>query len=335
MNVLVTGATGFVGSGLVSHLLANGVNVVAGVRKPSANFPEAVRQVVVGDLTLINADESRLPDRDAPRNDNTALLEALCGIDTVIHSAARAHIMNDDASNPLDEFRKVNRDATLVLARKAAASGVKRFVFLSSIKVNGEMTRHGHSFSDNDKHIPTDPYSLSKYEAEQGLLQIASETGLEVVIIRLPLVYGPGVKANFASMMNWMRKGVPLPFGAIHNKRSLVALDNLVDFIALCAERKKSPKAANQVFLISDNEDVSTTQLLRKVAKAQHKQAWLIPVPVGLMTFAAKLIGKEDVANRLFGSLQVDSSKAHDLLGWKPVVTMDEQLEKIAKEDNS
>ncbi len=332
---LVSGATGFVGSALVSHLLANGVNVVAGVRTPSTNLPEAVRQAVVGDLTLINADESRLPDRDVPCNDNAALFEELCGIDTVIHTAARVHVMNDDASEPLEEFRKVNRNATLVLARMAAESGVKRFVFLSSIKVNGELTRPGHSFLETDEHIPTDPYGLSKREAEQGLLALARETGMEVVIIRLPLVYGPGVKANFASMMKWMGKHIPLPFGAIRNKRSLVALDNLVDFIALCADREKSPKAANQVFLISDGEDVSTTQLLRKVAKAQNKQAWLIPVPVDLMTFAAKLIGKDDVANRLFGSLQVDSSKARDLLGWKPVVTMDEQLEKIAKEDNS
>jgi nucleoside-diphosphate-sugar epimerase len=154
---------------------------------------------------------------------------------------------------------------------------------------------------------------------------------MEVVIIRPPLVYGPGVKANFASMMHWVNKGVPLPFGIVHNKRSLVALDNLVDFIALCADREKSPKAANQVFLISDGEDVSTTQLLQKVAKAFNKKAFLLPIPVWLMTFVAKILGKGDVANRLFGSLQVDSSKARDLLGWKPITTMDEQLQKTAQ----
>jgi nucleoside-diphosphate-sugar epimerase len=323
MKVMVTGATGFVGNALVNRLLANDVNVVAGIRRHSGDLPDSAQQVVIGDLSKLEETSTAL---------KFSFFE---GVDTVVHTAARVHIMNDNASDSLVEFRKVNRNATLILARLAAESGVKRFVFLSSIKVNGELTRPGHSFSENDKHIPTDPYGLSKYEAEQGLLALARETGMEVIIIRLPLVYGPGVKANFASMMNWMGKGIPLPFGAIHNKRSLVALDNLVDFIALCADREKSPKAANQVFLISDNEDVSTTQLLRKVTKSQHNQAWLIPVPVGLMTFAAKLLGKEDVANRLFGSLQVDSSKARDLLGWKPVVTMDEQLEKIAKEDNS
>jgi nucleoside-diphosphate-sugar epimerase len=230
-------------------------------------------------------------------------------------------------ANPLEEFRKVNTGATLQLAKQAAESGVKRFIFLSSIKVNGEMTSLGEPFKPDDNFVPVDPYGLSKYEAEQGLLALAKETDMEVVIIRPPLVYGPGVRANFASMMFWMKKGVPLPFGVIHNKRSLVALDNLVSFIIRCIDH---PKAANEIFLISDNEDVSTTQLLSKVAKAYGKKACLIPVPVSWMKFAARLIGKADVANRLFSSLQVDSAKARDLLGWKPVVTMDEQLKKIA-----
>jgi len=238
--------------------------------------------------------------------------------------------MNDEVLDPLSEYRKVNCDATLRLARAAAESGVKRFVFISSVKVNGEMSDLNAPFTPDDNFIPVDPYSLSKHEAEQGLLHIAKETAMEVVIIRPPLVYGPGVRANFSSMMKWVQKGAPLPFGAIHNKRSLVALDNLVNFIALCADRNKSPKAANEVFLISDNEDVSTAQLLRKVASAFGKKSWLMPVPVSWMTFAAKLLGKEDVAVRLFSSLQVDSSKARDLLGWKPVITMDEQLKKMA-----
>jgi nucleoside-diphosphate-sugar epimerase len=259
-------------------------------------------------------------------------------IDVIIHTAGRAHIMNDSSSNPLEEFRRVNTGGTLDLARLAADSGVKRFVFLSSIKVNGEMTRPGHPLTPDDVPVPDDPYGLSKYEAEQGLLALAQEKGMEVVIIRPPLVYGPGVKANFSSMMKWMGKPVLLPFGAIHNQRSLVALDNLVSFISLCADREKSPQAANQVFLISDGEDVSTTQLLRKVAQALNPQspagikAWLVPVPVSIMTFFAKLLGKGAVANRLFGSLQVDSSKARDLLGWEPVITMDEQLAKMAKD---
>jgi len=319
-EILVTGATGFVGKALIESLLSHSCEVKSLIRQPSSGLPLAVEQVIVGDLAKLALDDS-----------SGFLREAFNDIDVVVHAAARVHVMSDDVSDPLTEFRKVNRDATLVLARLAAKSGVKRFVFLSSIKVNGEMTSANHSFTPEDIHVPDDPYSLSKYEAEQGLFALAQETGMEVVIIRPPLVYGPGVKANFASMMNWMSKNIPLPFGAIRNKRSLVALDNLVDFIALCSDREKSPKAANQVFLISDNEDVSTTQLLRKVAKAQNNQAWLIPVPVGLMAFAAKLIGKGDVANRLFSSLQVDSSKARDLLGWSPVIKIDEQLEKIAK----
>jgi nucleoside-diphosphate-sugar epimerase len=309
--ILVTGATGFVGRSLSAELLAQGSDVSVAVRQENASIPLGIKINNVGDFTA-----------------ETDWLDALLGVEVVVHTAARVHVMNDTSHDPLEEFRKVNTYATLNLAKQAADSGVKRFVFLSSIKVNGEMTSPCHLFSSDDTFVPTDPYGLSKYEAEQGLLALAKETGMEVLIIRPPLVYGPGVKANFASMIKWMEKSIPLPFGAIHNQRSLVALDNLVAFIILCADREKSPKAANQVFLISDNEDVSTTQLLRKVAKSLNKQAWLIPVPVGLMTFAAKLIGKGDVANLLFGSLQVDSTKARDLLGWKPVVTMDEQLKK-------
>jgi nucleoside-diphosphate-sugar epimerase len=185
----------------------------------------------------------------------------------------------------------------------------------------------GKQFSALDKPDPQDPYGISKYEAEKGLLELASETGMEVVIIRPPLVYGPGVKANFASMMSWLDKGIPLPLGAVHNQRSFVALDNLVDLIVTCLDH---PKAANQTFLVSDGEDLSTTELLQRMGRALGKPARLIPVPVGLMTFAANLLGKGAVAQRLFGSLQVDSSKARDLLGWKPVVTVDEALQKTA-----
>jgi nucleoside-diphosphate-sugar epimerase len=327
VKIFVTGATGFVGKTLIENLLSEPCEVKALVRQSSVALPLAVEQVVVGDLADLTLSDS-----------SGFLREAFKGVEVVVHTAARVHVMNDDAFNPLTEFRKVNRDATFVLARLAAESGVKRFVFLSSIKVNGEMTRPRHPFTPDDIHVPNDPYGLSKYEAEQGLLALAKETSMEVVIIRTPLVYGTGVKANFASMMKWMSKPVPLPFGAIHNQRSLVALGNLVDFIGLCSDQQKSPKAANQVFLISDGEDVSTTQLLRKVGQALNRQtpsaikAWLVPVPVSIMTFFAKLLGKGDMANRLFGSLQVDSSKAHDLLGWTPVITMDEQLAKMSKD---
>ena len=321
--ILLTGATGFVGKTLFSHLLSNFFDIKALVRKVYVPLPLAVEQVVVGDLAELAVDSS-----------SNILREAFKGIDVVVHTAARAHVMNDVVSDPLTEFRKVNRDATLVLARLAAESGVKRFIFLSSIKVNGEVTRPNHPFTPDDVYVPDDPYGLSKYEAEQGLLALAQETSLEVVIIRPPLVYGPGVKANFLSMMKWVGRSIPLPFGAIHNQRSLIALDNLVSFISLCADREKSPNAANQVFLIADGEDVSSTQLVKKVRQAFNihtpsvKQAWLLPIPVFIMSFVAKFLGKGAVANRLFGSLQVDSSKARDLLGWKPVITMDEQLQK-------
>ena len=327
MNLVLTGATGFVGKSLIENLLSETYVIKAFVRQSSSELPLSVKQIAVGELAELALDHS-----------TGFLREAFNGVDVVVHAAARVHVMSDDASNPLTEFRKVNRDATLVLARLAAESGVKRFVFLSSIKVNGEMTKPGCPFTPDDVPVPDDPYGLSKYEAEQGLLALAQETGMEVVIIRPPLVYGPGVKANFASMMKWMGKPVLLPFGAIHNQRSLVALDNLVSFISLCADREKSPLAVNQVFLISDGEDVSTTQLLRKVGQALNLQspsgikAWLVPVPVFIMTFFAKLLGKGDMANRLFGSLQVDSSKTRDLLGWEPVITMDEQLVKMAKD---
>ena len=310
---LVTGATGFVGRLLVGTLLNDGVDIVAAVRKKSDLLPDEAKQIEVGDFQA-----------------KTDWRVAIKSVSVVVHLAARVHVMQDNVLDPLAEFRKINTFATLNLAKQAAEAGVKRFIFISSIKVNGEMTELNKPFRSDDQFIPDDPYGLSKYEAEQGLLAIAKETGMEVVIIRPPLVYGPGVKANFSAMMKWVNKSVPLPLGAIHNQRSLVALDNLVDFIALCADREKSPKAANQVFLISDGEDVSTTTLLQKVASAFDKKPRLIPVPVELMIFAAKLIGKGDVANRLFGSLQVDSSKARNLLGWKPVITMDEQLKKTA-----
>jgi len=310
-HMLITGATGFVGSALINELLAHNYLVSTTVRDNASFVPMGVTRFDVGDLTA-----------------DIDWFSILNGIDVIIHTAARVHMMDDSVIEPIKAFRKVNVDATLNLARQAAEVGAKRFIFISSIKVNGERTLQGQSFNSDDNSVPSDPYGLSKYEAEQGLLALVKETGMEVVIIRPPLVYGPNVKANFSSMMKWVYKGIPLPFGAIHNQRSFVALGNLVDFIIHCIDH---PKAANEVFLISDGEDVSTTQLLQKVAKAFAKKPMLIPVPVCLMTFVAKLVGKGDVANRLFCSLQVDSSKARDLLGWKPIITMDEQLKKAAE----
>jgi len=312
MNILLTGATGFVGNAIAWQLATKTEdNIVAAVRGISSALPGNIKQLVLGSL-----------------QENVNYTTALKSVEVVVHAAARVHVMQDDACDSLVEFRKVNVEGTLNLARQAAEVGVKRFVFISSIKVNGESTELDKPFLENDQYIPIDPYGLSKWEAEQGLFEISQETGMEVVVIRPPLIYGIGVKANFQKMMQWMNKGIPLPFGAIDNQRSLVALDNLVDFIVLCTHH---PKAAGEVFLISDGADVSTTELLRKVARAMDKKACLIAVPVGLMRFFARLLGKADVADRLFGSLQVDSSKARELLGWKPVITMDEQLRKMTE----
>ncbi|MFH1215342.1 MAG: SDR family oxidoreductase [Pseudomonadota bacterium] len=305
--VVLTGANGFIGSTLM-HLL----------RERSREFRPIVRQrcglarsVAVGEI--------------GPLTEWSTVLQRA---DSVVHMAARVHIMRDEAADPLAEFRRVNVEGTLNLARQAAKAGVKRFVYLSSIKVNGEQTLPGQFFTEEDVPAPLDPYSISKYEAEEGLRNLAQKTGIEVVIIRPPLVYGPGVKANFLNMMHWLYKGVPLPLGAIHNRRSLMALDNLVDFVITCLDH---PAAANQVFLVSDGEDLSTTELLRRMGLALGRPARLIPVPVSLLTAGAALLGRRDMAQRLCGSLQVDISKVRTLLGWKPPISVDEVLRRTAQ----
>ena len=307
-NILVTGANGFIGKAVVQQLLEQNFSVIAGVRH--AGPSKSYRQYELGDLSSVADHATCLQD-----------------VDIIIHLAARAHILNDQASDPLTEFRKINTAGTLNLAKQAAQAGVKRFVFISSIKVNGEMTATDSPFQVELTAPPTDPYALSKYEAEHGLLSLVHSTDMQVVIIRPPLVYGPNVKGNFAVMVKWLIKGIPLPLGMINNKRSLVALDNLVSFIILCATH---PNAANEIFLVSDEQDVSTTQLLRKIAQAFNIKALLLPIPISWMRFVALIMGKRDVANRLFTSLQVDNSKARDLLEWRPIVSMDEQLKKIA-----
>lgn len=304
MSVLVTGANGFVGNALCQELEIRGYNVKAAVRQVRGLNNDRV--VSVGDIKF-----------------DTDWSGALNNVSIVIHTAARVHIMDGNPLDSLLAFRKVNTAGTLNLAAQAAKAGVKRFVFISSIKVNGEMTKPGRSFCPDDLYIPTDPYGLSKYEAEQGLLALTQKMEMDVIIIRPPLVYGPGVRANFSSMMKWIEKGFPLPLGGVKNKRSLVALDNLVNFIVYCLDH---PKAVNEVFLISDGEDVSTTELVYKIARAFGGKVVLIPVPTRLMVLAAKLIGKGNIASRLFGSLEVDSSKVSTLLGWSPITTMDAQL---------
>jgi nucleoside-diphosphate-sugar epimerase len=313
--IAITGANGFIGKELSRYLAANRYFVHLFARswkEPLLSNKNVTRHVM----------ENFTYQRDF------SMLE---GVETIIHLAGRAHVLKETAADPLTEFRCINVTATRRLAQEAANRGIKRFIFISSIGVNGN-TSSDKAFTEHSAASPHNFYTISKREAEEVLIAIASETGMEVVIIRPPLVYGPGAKGNFTVLVNWICKGIPLPLGAVHNKRSLVALDNLVNFIALCADREKSPQAANEIFLISDGEDVSTTELLCKVAHAYGKKARLIPVPTSWMQFGAKLLGKVDMADRLLGDLVVDSSKARQLLGWQPVVTMDQQLQKMARD---
>jgi len=311
--VLVTGATGFVGSALVAQLVRLGRFEVLALTRQIPAYPVAgAKYLLGGDLTS-----------------QTQWQPALVGVHALIHTAARAHVLDERAADPLAEFRRVNVAGTLRLAAQAAAMGVRRFVFVSSIGVNGVQSAPGKVFSEADQPNPHNAYALSKWEAEQGLLRIAAETGMEVVIIRPPLVYAPDAPGNFGSLMRWLQRGVPLPLGAIHNQRSLVALDNLVDLIMTCLAH---PAAANQTFLVSDGEDVSTTELLRRMGHAMGRPARLIPVPASWLKLAAALVGKQDVAQRLCGSLQVDTEKTRRLLDWTPPLSLDEGLRKAAKE---
>ena len=305
MKFLVTGASGFIGKPLCVELLRRGHLVRAAVRSAGTEF-DGVERVPVGAI-----------------DGATDWSDTLTTIDTVVHLAGRVHVMNDRADDPLAEFRRVNVQGTLTLARQAAAAGVRRFVFLSSVKVNGEMTPAGRAFSETDAPAPQDPYGQSKYEAEQGLRQLAADTGMELVIIRPPLVYGPGVKANFAALARAVQRGWPLPLGAVQNRRSLVALDNLVDFIVTCATH---PRAANQTFLVSDGQDLSTTELVRGLARAAGVSARLLPVPVWVLRAVAAPLGKGDAVQRLCSNLQLDIAKARDGLDWRPPVSVDEGL---------
>jgi nucleoside-diphosphate-sugar epimerase len=291
-KVLVTGATGFVGHALVKHL-GVGTSTLS-TRTPVSTWPQALH-----------------------------------GVDCVVHLAARVHRMDDGARDKLSEYRKVNVDATLELARMAAANGVKRFIFMSSVKVNGEFTLPGRPFRADDSVAPVDPYGISKYEAELALRSLAQTTGLEVVIIRSPLVYGPGVKANFESMVRWVHRGIPLPLGSIHNCRSLVALDNLVSLIEVCTTHAAAP---GRTFMVSDGCDVSTTQLLRMLSQSLGKNAHLIPVPALVLKWAAFALGQAKAAQRLLGSLQVDIEDTRATLNWAPVVGLQTGLDLVAKE---
>ena len=296
-RILVTGSTGFVGSRLCKH------------RKIGC-----VKKVVRTDSCDENSFIIRIMD------DSTNWSEALLGISVVIHCAARAHIMNEVVSDPLTEYRRVNVDGTLNLALQAAEAGVKRFIYISSIKVNGESTTASLAFTEKDIPNPLDPYGVSKYEAEEGLKKIAADSDIEVVIIRPPLVYGAGVKANFLNLLKLSNSKFPLPFGLIKNKRSMVYVENLVDFIVKCIDH---PAAANQTFLVSDNHDLSLHNLLVLMRKSMGQSSKLVPVPVFLFNLAGYLFRKKDVVDRLVGDLQVNPSKAMTLLDWKPPYTVE------------
>ena len=301
MRALVTGGHGFVGHFLFERLHAEGLDPLKASRK--ALWPG---EISVGEIGLF-----------------TDWSMALLDCSVVIHLAARVHDIHNTAGDQITAFRSVNVDGTLTLARQAAAAGVKRFVFISSVKVNGESTPSGRAFTESDVPNPQDAYGQSKYEAEKGLCQLSACTGMDVVIIRPPLVYGPGVKANFAALMRAVQRGWPLPLGAVYNQRSLVALDNLVDFIVSCITH---PKAANQTFLVSDGHDLSTTQLVSGLAHAAGVPSRLLPLPVWALKAGASVLNKGDAVQRLCGNLQLDISKARSLLCWVPPVSIEEGL---------
>lgn len=312
-HVLVTGAHGFVGAEVCRKLLSQGVPVTEALRhapefgrEGSASF----RQVAVGDF--------------GPETD---WMPALHNVDVVIHLAARVHVMQDFSLDPLAEFRRVNVVATESLARAAAANGVRRFIFLSSIKVNGEQTI-GAPFHEQDAPNPQDPYGVSKWEAEQALSKVAAETGIEIVILRSPLIYGANVKANFLRLLRWVDQGLPLPLAWVRNRRSMIYLGNLVDALVTCIEH---PAVAGNTYLLSDGEDVSTPELIRRMAKAFGKPARLWPLPLGILQGLGRLTGKTAEMDRLLGSLQVDANRfCHDT-GWAPPFSMQQGIDQTVE----
>lgn len=306
--IAITGYNGFVGKELLKQLPVKDCLLMGRVRpKPSYNFHHF----------------------ELCSDDNENLISSLSEVNTLVHIAARVHVMNDTSSVPINEFRDINTQGTLNLAHQAAKAGVKRFIFLSTIKVNGESTTDKSAFTSYDKPSPQDSYGTSKAEAEMLLLELGEETGMEIVIIRPPLVYGEGVKANFASLMRFISKGYPLPFRTIkNNKRSLVSVYNLVDLIKICIEH---PKAANQIFLVSDDNDLSTAEIVALMAKVQNKKNLALPVPVWCFQLAGKLLSKNDVVDRLIGSLQLDIGHTKNTLNWEPPYTVENGFKLAAK----
>lgn len=308
-SILLTGANGFIGRHLATSLVSTyGTNIICPVRTSCTITGAHV-------VPILGIDEQ------------ANWSQYMEGVTTIIHAAGRVHVMDDYFSDPLTEFRRINVANSLNLARQAAAAGVKRFIFLSTVKVNGEETFNGGVFSEEDPPAPKDAYGLSKYEAEQMLFELAAKTGIEVTIVRLPLIYGPGVKANFESMLRWIKSGIPLPFGAVTNKRSFLYIENLISLIVSCIEK---PCAANQIFFASDGQDMSTTELLVQCANALGVKSRLLPVPKNILMAGAILLKKRAVAQRLCGSLQIDISKAKQLLNWTPPLSVEYGLKATA-----
>jgi nucleoside-diphosphate-sugar epimerase len=311
VKILLVGASGFVGRHVMRRLMADGLDFRAAVHRNDAGFPLGI-ETVKGIRLDSDFDWS----------------SGLSGCDAVIHLGARVHVMGDASADPLAEYRRINVEGTLQLARQASEAGVRRFVFLSSVKANGEATAPGRTFAEDDVPAPLDPYGISKLEAECGLQHLAQETDMGIVILRPPLVYGPGVQANFLSMMRWLRRGIPLPLGSIDNRRSLIAVENLVDLIITALSH---PAATNQVYMASDGDDLSTPELLRRLASALGTKAHLLAFPPALLARLAMLTGQQDKVNRLRESLRIDIGKARRGLGWQPPVSIDEGLRRTAE----
>lgn len=307
MKLIITGATGFLGQYLLPFLTPYDITIIG--RKDYIFYPHKFHH-------------------NASLDGNSDYKEALIDAKVIIHCAARVHIMDDNVADSLTEFRHINTFGTLNLAKQAAEAGVKRFIFISSIKVNGESTLLNKPFRPDDEAAPQDPYGVSKAEAEEGLKTLAKETGMEVVIIRPPLVYGPGVKANFAALMKLVSFGIPLPFGCItNNRRSMVYIGNLVDLIIKCISH---PNAANQTFLVSDDDDLSTARMIKELSVPLGNKGWLLPIPVKVFDVLGKITGKSDIIERLCGSLQVDISKTKRLLDWHPPVSIKDAFTETA-----
>ncbi|HHF7348534.1 TPA: SDR family NAD(P)-dependent oxidoreductase [Legionella feeleii] len=314
--ILVTGASGFIGQELVKTLGQNGYEVRATVRSESAlrSVSQLKKQLQLDELTIYNLGELTA---------ETNWDKVIQGVDTIVHCAARAHILRETSDNPLETFRQINCQATEHLAKEANRLGVKRFIFISSIGVLGN-TSHANPFNENSQPNPQVPYAQAKWEAEQRLKQLA--TNMELVIIRPPLVYGPGVKGNFEKLLNLVNKGLPLPFGKVKNRRQFIGVANLTDFIARCVE---DAQAANQLFLVADREVVTTTQLLQQLSKAMGKKTVLLPIPHKVLEWGFRRIGKTKLADQLLNNLEINSDKAKTLLAWEPPYTMKEQLQQM------